>query len=120
MDNVSIPVGEHFTNGLTFSNNNLDVKPGTYLLALFHLQNGDTYWQLTGTGIYQNPIKVIVQEQTLQPDMYEVNNNVSQAYTLPLNFTNNQSSITTIGSNCHVGTDLDYYKIVLPKGWIIL
>ncbi|MGA2297203.1 MAG: C10 family peptidase, partial [FCB group bacterium] len=117
-DKESLGINQHYTNGLTFKNSNLDVKPGTYLLALFHIWDSDTTWQLTGsTTNYKNPIKVIVQQQTLQPDIYEVNNTIGQAYNLPLNFSNNQASVSTTGSNCHIGTDLDYYKIILPKGF---
>lgn len=51
------------------------------------------------------------------PDMYEVNNTAATAYTLPLTWVSNNATKTTTGSNFHLSTDIDYYKIVLPTGY---
>ncbi len=115
-ENNGLQPGYHYTGGLTFSNTSLNVEPGTYLLAVTHQPSGGS-WQLTGSTNYQNPIFVTVQGPLLQPDKYEPNNTVEQAYSLPVSFTNNSASVNTDGSNCHVGTDFDFYKIVLPKGY---
>lgn len=101
---------------LTFSTSSITVNPGTYLLAVQHNPN-NTGWQLTGSSYYLNPIKVIVKAAALLPDMYEVNNTVNQAYNLPLTFSNNSVTKNTVGSNCHITSDNDFYKIVLPSGY---
>ena len=51
------------------------------------------------------------------PDIYEVNNTAATAYTLPLTWTSNNAVKVTTGSNFHVTTDIDYYKIMLPHGY---
>jgi hypothetical protein len=101
---------------LTFTNNSITVSPGTYLLAVQHNPN-NTGWQLTGSSYYQNPIYVTVQAPALTPDQYEVNNTIAQSYTLPISFSGNTATRNTNGSNLHIGTDNDYYKIQLPAGY---
>jgi hypothetical protein len=102
---------------LTFSNT-VTASPGTYLLAVQHKDNSSSSWQLTGsTASFINPIKVIVKAATLIADIYENNNTVSQAYNLSLNFSNNSASRNTAGSNLHVSTDNDFYKIALAPGY---
>ena len=102
---------------LTFANT-ITAEPGTYLLGIQHKFNSSSYWELTGsTSSFMNPIKIIVQAPSLQPDQYENNNTSSQAYTLPLSFSGNTATKNTVGSNLHTGTDNDYYKIDLPAGY---
>lgn len=102
---------------LTFSNT-ITANPGTYLLAVQHKPSSSSNWQLTGsTSSFINPIKVIVQAPSLSPDQYENNNTVGQAYTLPISFSGNTATKNTVGSNLHIGTDNDYYKINLPTGY---
>jgi hypothetical protein len=48
--------------------------------------------------------------------MYESNDELGQAYLIPLNMPGNQVVINTQGSNIHVGNDMDFYKINLPAG----
>jgi hypothetical protein len=60
---------------------------------------------------------VVVQEAPLSPDKYEKDDNITQAYLLGANFSNNISYVNTDGSNCHIGSDVDFYKIVLPSGY---
>ena len=36
---------------------------------------------------------------------------------MPLSFNGNIAKTSTIGSNCHNGTDYDYYKFTLPEGY---
>jgi hypothetical protein len=101
---------------LTFSTPSLTVTPGTYLLAVQH-NPSNTGWQLTGSTNYINPIRVTVIAATLQPDIYEINDTVTQSFTLPISFSGNNSTVNTLNSNCHTGTDNDYYKINLPAGY---
>lgn len=100
---------------LTFGPATVTVPPGTYLLACQHNPNGSG-WQLTGSTFFQNPIFINVVEPGLSPDQYEVNNTLAQAYSLPVNFSGNNASTNTTGSNLHIGTDADFYKVVLAGG----
>lgn len=100
---------------LTFGPAQVTVQPGTYLLATQHNPN-NSGWQLTGSTYHANPIFVNVVAAGLSPDQYEVNNNVGQAYALPVNFSGNSASTSTAGSNLHTTSDQDFYKVVLPAG----
>jgi hypothetical protein len=115
--NENLPVGYHYTNGLTFTRQNVNVPPGTYLLAMQYLKNGASYYELTGSTNYENPVEVTVLAEVLNQDVYEPDNTVETAYSLPVNFTGTQTEISTTGSNCHVGNDYDYYKLDLPAGY---
>lgn len=101
---------------LTFSNT-VTVDPGTYLMAVIHKPNNSANWQIVGSTNHPNPIRVTVQAPSIQPDQYENNNSAAQAYNLPLSFSGNSATRHTTGSNCHVGNDYDYFKIVLPSGF---
>lgn len=101
---------------LTISSSAITIPPGTYLLAAQHNRN-NTIWELTGSSYYQNPIKVTVVAPTLQADQYEVNNVIGQSYNLPVSFTGNNANVNTIGSNCHLTSDNDFYKVTLPSGY---
>jgi hypothetical protein len=114
--NMTMPPNTHFTDGLTFSNPNLNVEPGTYLLAIQHKPTGSG-WELTGSTNYQNPIFVTVQSKDLQADPYEPDNSPAQAYVLPVNFAGNNAVVNTQGSNCHTGEDYDFYRIDLDPGY---
>jgi hypothetical protein len=70
---------------LTFSTNSITVEPGTYLMAVQHNPN-NTGWVLTGSTDFQNPIKVTVVASAIQPDSYESNNSLAQAYNLPVSW----------------------------------
>lgn len=116
-ENNGLPSGYTYQSPyLTFNSSSITVAPGTYLLAVQHNPN-NTGWQLTGSSYYQNPIKVTVVAAALQPDVYEVNNTLAQAYNLPVTFSGNNATKNTVGSNIHIGTDNDYYKINLPSGY---
>ena len=116
-ENNGLPSGYTYLSPyLTFTTPSITVTPGTYLLAVSHNPNGSG-WQLTGSSYYQNPIKVTVVAPSLQPDVYEVNNAIGQSYNLPITFSGSSATKNTVGSNCHITTDNDYYKIVLPTGY---
>ena len=117
-ENNGLPSGYTYQSPyITLNTTAITADPGTYLLAVVHKPNGSSNWQLTGSTYHQNPIKITVQLPAIQPDQYEVNNTISQAYTLPITFSGNTATRNTIGSNCHLGSDYDYYKINLPAGY---
>lgn len=116
LQNMTLTASSHYTNGLTFTNSNLNLEPGTYFLAIQHRPSGGN-WELTGSTTHQNPIVVTVKLPPIVADQYESNNSVSQAFSLPLSFVNNTAVKTTTGSNCHVGSDYDYYNATLPPGF---
>jgi len=101
---------------VTVTTTSITVEPGTYLLAAQHNPN-NTGWQLTGSSNFQNPVKVTVVAAALNPDTYESNDLMGQAFNLPVSFTGNTTSKNTAGSNCHITSDNDFYKIVLPSGF---
>lgn len=118
-ENNGLPSGYTYQSPyITLSTSEITADPGTYLLAVIHKPNGSSNWQLTGSTYNQNPIKVTVQLPAIQPDQYEANNTINEAYTLPITFSGNTSTRNTVGSNCHTGSDYDYYKINLPTGYM--
>jgi hypothetical protein len=114
---MSLSINSHYSNGLNFSTNNLDVAPGTYLMALFHQRNEGDY-ELTGSDSdYTNPIKVIVREAPYQEDTYENNNTIGNSYPFTGNYNNNVFNIETTSSNIHIGSDWDFYSIDLETDY---
>lgn len=106
----------HYQNGLTFSVSNLNIEPGSYLLAVWERPNGGD-WDLVGSTSYRNPVQITIAEPQISPDIFENNNTQNSAYNLPLSFANNTANLKTTGSNIHVGNDYDFYKVVLPSGY---
>jgi hypothetical protein len=102
---------------LTFSKPQLNVEPGTYLLAVLFKPSFSSNWSLVGSTEHSNPIRVNVVSPAIQPDPYEVNNSAGQAHTFPVNYSNNTAKILTTGSNLHIGSDLDFYRINLASGF---
>lgn len=88
--------------------------PGDYQLVLQYKATGASAWTYAGIGTSANLLDVTV---VLDPDNYENNNTASAAYVFTPNFTNNQATINTTGSNFHVGDSYDHYKINLPSGY---
>ncbi len=56
-------------------------------------------------------------QPSLQPDIYETNNTQLTARTLPLTWINDTAKCKTTGSNIHIDSDIDYYKISLDAGY---
>jgi len=106
----------YYYDDLEFVSSGVSVTPGSYLLAVLHKAGGGS-WELTGSSYYSNPIYVTIQEEAMLADMYENNNIQNDAYNLSLNFSNNIASVETTGSNLHIGSDDDFYKIVLASGY---
>jgi hypothetical protein len=105
---------------LTFSTSNLNVNPGTYILAMLGQESGFSDAYLLGGSLFTNPITITVTEPPINPDSYESNETAGSAYSFAANFSGNSLTITTNGSNLHVGTDIDYYKVSLPSGFSYL
>jgi hypothetical protein len=116
LSGMTLPAGEHYANGLTFTNPNLFADPGTYLMALQYFPDGGSSWFLAGSLYHPNPIFIIVQSGTLNADQFEPNNSPSEANNLAVNFSGNTAIVNTPGANCNTGTDYDFYKITLPPG----
>jgi hypothetical protein len=86
------------------------------LMSLTHkARDGD--WYLSGSTYATNPIKVIVKAPPLNPDMYENNDTEESPYVLTPNYSNNAASLVSEGSNTHIGTDLDFYKVTFETGY---
>ncbi|MFA6570560.1 MAG: thiol protease/hemagglutinin PrtT [Bacteroidota bacterium] len=114
---MNLATNMHYSNGLNFTTNELKLEPGTYLLALEHKRDGGN-WELTGSSdTYINPIKVIIQKAPYQADIYEINNDLASSSNLSVNFSNNNAIVKTTGSNFHIGSDWDFYKINLQSGY---
>lgn len=112
-----LPVGYTYQAPyLTFTSSAITLEPGTYLVAALYNYNS-TGWKVAGSSSYQNPIKITIKSPSLSPDPYEVNNSFAQAFNLSFTFSANAANVLTPSSNIHEGTDHDYYKVVLPKGY---
>ena len=96
------------------STGTITVAPGDYQLVLQYKANTATSWTCIGIGGAANLLNVTV---VLNPDNYEDNNTVNNAYVFTPNFVNNQATINTTGSNFHVGDNYDHYRINLPSGY---
>lgn len=114
--NLSLSAGNVYSNNIVFSNAGLSgVAPGTYQIAAWMQPTGGS-WELVGNGSYSNPIQVDVAEPALSGDVYENNNSATNAFGLSANFIGNAATVSTPGSNIHIGGDYDYYQITLPPG----
>jgi len=107
----------YIVNGLTFTGK-ITAEPGTYLMLLAYQKAGaDTSWYYAGSSDYQNPVFVIVEAPLVYSDKYEPNNTCDSAAKLSLSFSGDKAVVKTTGSNFHIGTDQDFYKIDLPAGY---
>ncbi len=117
-ETLGLPAGYTYsTPYITFSTASITAAPGTYILAIQELENGFSTSYLVGGQYYSQPINIDVVAPSLSPDIYEVNNTQATAYTLPLTWAGNTSHRLTTGSNIHITTDNDYYKINLASGY---
>lgn len=113
LSGVSLSSG--YYNNFQFATNGLNVDPGTYYVAFYSSTNGQN-WSLVYNNNYPNPVTVTIVAAPLSPDQYESNNSSGTAYAMPVNFSGNNATVLTTGSNMHVGNDYDYYKLNLPSG----
>ena len=114
---LQLAVNNYYTNGLTLTSTGLNVAPGTYQIAAWMQRTGGS-WELIGsTTNYFNPITVTIVAPAIQPDPFESNNTEATPYNFSVNFSNNNAVFSTVGSNMHIGTDYDFYKLNLPTGY---
>ncbi|MDR1112812.1 MAG: T9SS type A sorting domain-containing protein [Bacteroidales bacterium] len=113
METQSISLSPATYTACTFNTSGIpDMTSGSYLVQIFHQpaeEEGE--WVVLAANGHTNYVIITV------ADPYEVNNTVSQAYNLPVSFSNNMATVQTTGSTFHNSTDIDYYKIVLPAGY---
>ncbi len=119
---LSLGANKTFTNPLIFKTNGLNIPLGTYILAPSYRKKGSASYTVLeaykdSKGIYPNLILVVVAAPPLVADKFEINNQESQASTLPITFTNNLAVVNTESSNLHIGTDIDHYRLNLPSGY---
>ena len=103
-----------YTYGIYTFTNTIMAKPGTYLVCLEYQKDGGdtTVWKFVGSTTYNNPMFAVIKGAS---DVYEQNDNCNNAYKFNASFSGNKATVKTTGSNFHVETDQDYYKIDLPK-----
>jgi hypothetical protein len=111
-ESAGLPPGYTYSAPLTFSTGNVTASPGTYLLTVWEQEVGWSDY-LAGGDLYTNPVYIDVVAAPLVPDMYESNNTAATAYPLTLTFGGPATSVNTSGSNTHIGSDYDFYKINL-------
>lgn len=114
---TDLPPNYHYIDGIDFSNNDLEIEPGSYLLALMYQPSASSSAYLAGSTYKQNPIVVVVKAAPLQADAYEPNNDHQSAANLSLSFSGDKASVQTTGATLHSGTTKDYYKLTLPPDY---
>jgi hypothetical protein len=116
-EKAGLPAGATYPDPLLFAHNGLNVEPGSYLLAISYRENESNTWKFAGGGLFQNPVKVVVEAGALKPDRYEYNNTAAKARALPVMFLHNKAVIKTDSANIHNDSDEDYYRVDLPAGF---
>ena len=112
-----LPPDSYYLSPLTFSTSAITVVPGTYFLGIGEeATNDNTWYWISCSSFYNNPVLINVVAPTLSPDIYEPDNTETTPYVFPVVFSNNSASINTTGSNIHIDTDQDYYQINLASG----
>lgn len=98
----------------TFETSNVDLEPGTYIIAFWETID-ETNWNLVGsTSQYPNPITVKIVAPGIQPDPYENNDTEANAYQVSAS---DGGHFYTNESTTHVGTDYDYYQFNLDANY---
>jgi hypothetical protein len=105
-------IGLLFHN-ITLANPVNDAQAAKVALSFWNLHTSTPKTVFDIANGYSNFATITVEN----PDSYEPNNTVSQAYNLPVSFSGSTATVQTTGSNLHNSTDIDYYKIVLPAGY---
>ncbi len=113
---TSFNLSSGYYDGIQFNCSGVDVPAGSYILAIWDQPNGGD-WILAGSEEHPNPITILIAAPQIPGDIYESNDEETQAFQIPLNIPGSQVVINTQGSNIHTGNDLDYYKIDLPAGF---
>jgi len=94
----------------------IDVKPGTYNLALKAQKTGQSTWSFLGcTTLFPNPVDFIVKAPNLIADEYEPNNTPTEAAILQWEIDQEMIDFDTWYVSLHNDSDIDYYKLIFPK-----
>jgi len=102
---------------ITFNTSTITAQPGTYMLAILEKESGSTTSYFVGGSYFTTPINIVVIAPQIVADVFEPNNTQATSKALTLNWSNNIAQCYTTGSNMHIGTDYDYYKITLAAGY---
>lgn len=114
---LSLPAQSTFPDTLYFTNSHIPLEPGSYLLKLSHKRNGSV-WELTGSShLGTNPAMIRIVEQPPVSDRYETNDILPEATNLPVEFVSNRAGASTPGSNFHIASDIDNYRVELEPGY---
>ncbi len=102
------------TDIISFHTDEIGLPPGTYKLVV--LANGGDYWKMVNVPFdYNADTYLVVRKKPIEPDSYEPNDAVENAYLLSLDFNGSDiSHVSTFSSNSHVALDEDYYRIEMP------
>lgn len=114
---LNLAGGYYFTNSIVISSTGLNLSAGSYLLVALNKSTNGSYLISGSSVTTPNPVTIIIEEPAILPDLYENNDSQTLAYNLPISFNGNSTTKLTTGSNLHVGTDIDNYKITLPTGY---
>jgi hypothetical protein len=109
---ITMEAGYWYSN--TFTSNNVDVEPGTYIIALWNKPVGGEWSLMGSSNDYPNPITIKIVAPELQEDPYENNDTEANAYVFS---TSNGAHTYTTGSNSHTGEDFDYYQFNLDANY---
>ncbi|MBL0031049.1 MAG: T9SS type A sorting domain-containing protein [Bacteroidetes bacterium] len=117
-ETTGLPAGYTYNSPyITFNTAAITATPGTYILAIQELENGFSTWYLVGGDYYSTPINIDVELLLHCHQTFLESNTQPTSYTLPLNWSGNNAHPLTTGSNNHIGSDYDYYKINLASGY---
>ena len=106
----------YYYDDVIFSSDGVSIDPGTYLMALTHKPSGGD-WILSGSSYATNPVKVIVKQAPLLPDIYEDNDSIETSYLIIPTYSGSVAYVSTEGSNSHAGSDVDFYQLELETGY---
>jgi Peptidase C10 family/Secretion system C-terminal sorting domain len=110
-----LPYNYHYTGGLTISTSSLPLELGIYNLVAGYKKTGGLWNWVGGDGTYTSGRKIEVGEAPIYADNFENNDSEATAYNFKYTPSQDYHAFITYGSNIHVGTDKDYYKMDLPQ-----
>jgi hypothetical protein len=102
---------------ISFNCTAITAQPGTYMLAILEKESGSSSSYFVGGSYFTTPINIVVVAPQITADAFEPNNTQASSKDLTLNWSNNIAQCYTSGSNMHIGTDYDFYKISLATGY---
>jgi len=112
-DISNLEANHYYTNNRAKTiNGGVNLPPGEYLAAVTHKSTSGSNWELTGSGSYQNPVRVFVQEGN---DPYEPNDDYF-TYLIP-HYANNYAAITTENASISSEDDIDLFWVDFDAGY---